>query len=493
MVKRKNSTTLNEKTKKKTKKQDDVNAEITNAIVNNLIELAANDSEKHDAPTNGEKDDTAFDDSDKYDQNSNDESDDDYVFTPNLPNTASIPVVISSCPVSEDPETVLKSVWESVLMMKNTLEKVVETNRALTSDIKDLKKSNMYLKKKVKIQEKMAKVTLNKIVKLKKQHKNRPNPNESNSSETVDEIIRPIIQERDSLKDEVYALKLASGSLENEVLPPRESSVGYSGSRNSESLENRKTTVIPRWRQLFFRRRDEFKREYRNREKAKVYEKYEEIKFLPRKFRPKFARTQEEYDVKESAAFKSLQANKQCCVMDADQAFWNYSAADEEALNLIRDSGVNENEVQFLTQLWKREAAEAEPKAKSLCQKELNYMNNLPYTDHYKGFSAIANNSNPSERNDASYQGTRNYNNRYNTDRSGPFQNNNWQVVAPRGKKWKNTPRNGYKPRSFSQNGQSNTNNGGWKSYGNTDYGWSYPHNYNSGYTQEDTQQNFHY
>ena len=51
------------------------------------MELAANDSEKPDAPNYVEKDDTAFDDGDKHDQNSNDE----YVFTPNLPNTAFIP------------------------------------------------------------------------------------------------------------------------------------------------------------------------------------------------------------------------------------------------------------------------------------------------------------------------------------------------------------------------------------------------------------------
>ena len=74
---------------------------------------------------------------------------------------------------------------------------------------------------------------------------------------------------------------------------------GITSVNSQESLTDTKDRVVPRWRQNFFRRRDEYKREYRNLSKASTYEHYAQIKFLPRKFRPKHARTLDEFKVKE--------------------------------------------------------------------------------------------------------------------------------------------------------------------------------------------------
>ena len=131
-----------------------------------------------------------------------------------------------------------------------------------------------------------------------------------------------------------------------------------------ELLAETKERVVPKWRQIYFKRRDDFKREYRNLSKAKTYEHYANIKFLPRKFRPKHARTLDEYNVKEAAAFKSLDADMQCCHLDAQQAQWNYCCHDLEIKHTINEKGANQTEKDLLLKLWKQEVSDAEPKAK---------------------------------------------------------------------------------------------------------------------------------
>ena len=507
VVKKRKHSTDNDK--KKTKKSKSVKTDMT---TQEAIEKFDESSEENSVTTVNdlidltEDNDNKTEDHDKslVSENHDDDVDSDYVFSPNIPRTASIPVVISS---GDIPETAINELLETMSNIKETMNHVLENNYALSAEIKCLKEENIALGKKMNTQEKLTKVAITQVIKLKRSNKKLLKKNKNSttvSTENFDEVLAPIIKERDSLRDEVCALKLGRETIleSDQTAGASESQSSYSRTLSRETLEDKKIRVIPRCRQLFFRRRDEYKREFRNREKAKIYEKYAEIKYLPRKFRPKFSRTSEEFKVKEEAAFKSLDANRQCCIMDADQAFWNYSAADEEALAMIQESAADDNEAYFLQQLWKKEAADAEPKGKALCQKELNFLNNLPYTDHYRGFLGLPNNSNhrsgsSNTTNVSSGSSRLNHGNSYRNQSSyhngGSIEdsytnNNGWRKVARRGNRWKNpAPKNTNQQYTSTQNVTTDSN-GVWKSYGDSDYRWGLQQNQSS-WTEDNTQQ----
>ena len=454
---------------------------IEEQVVKNLIDFESGEDVKGDDDNvkDSNNDDQAKNDSDDDDLNDSiSTSLDDFCFSPNLPNRASIPVVISS-QNEQIQESSIQKLLETVFNIKDTMDQVLESNKLLTAEVGVLKRSNTFLKKKLKEQQKLTKVTIIQVAKLEKTNKKLLNKKKnSNCVETVDEMLVPIIQERDNLKDELNSLKLANSLNHDSSSFASPTNTTYSTAVYQETLEDKKIRVLPRWRQLYFRRRDEYKREFRNRQKAKIYEEYYNNKFLPRKFRPKFARTQEEYNVKEDAQLKSLDANRKCCIMDADQALSNVKAADKEALDHIQQSAADENEAYYLKEVWTKEVTEAEPKSRLLCQNELNFLQNLPYTDQYKGFSGISkyatqvdNTAVHSDNSYSSYHGQSqtSYNQTYdrNTD------NNTWRTVTPRNKRWRNhrNNRNAQHRWTTPQPHNSNQNSGSvWRSFGDTDY-----------------------
>ena len=413
MVKRKHSKDENKENKKSKSTQEAI-LNFDEVMTKNLIDFSNN-------PTN----DTTNEDDEKDDNFSDISSLDDPFadIPPNLPDTASIPVVLTNEKESTD---YLQEILDAVSDVKAKLNKVLNDNQILSSKLDSVEKTNKTLKKNFKKQEKLTKVAIIQVIKLRRKNKKLLKNSKSPNPETIDSIVVPLIQERDCLKDELNRFKAAEAPIPNNDSPSVIEERRNTHTEDPETMMSKKDRVLPNWRQLFFRRRDEYKREYWNRSKAQIYEKYKNSKYLPRKYRPKFARTLEEYKVKEEAAFKSLDADRQCCILDADQAFWNWSAADEEALNLISENSVNEEEVNLLQTKWKKETSETEPKGRHLCQREIKWMENLPKTDVYKGFEGLQEvynepNSYNYSHNNRNYS-DRNYNNRnYNRN----FPNNN--------------------------------------------------------------------
>ena len=312
-----------------------------------------------------------------------------------------------------------------LLELKDTLDKVVKSNEKLTE-------SNLKLEKKLIKQEKLTNLLGKEVVKLKKKNI---------------KLLKSIPK------------TIPESNITNDL------HVNYN---SRESILDKKLRVLPTWRQLFFRRRDEFKREFRNRSKAEIYEKYRELKYLPKKFRPKFARTQEEFNVKEEAAFTALDTSKRVCVLDADQAKSNYMAIDNEAVKQIRDSGIDAEEKTFLEQLWIKEVTNAEERGKTLCYKEITYMNNLPYNEEYYGYIGCSSDINqqqqPTSNNDRS---TSNRFESTSNQQAAEQTTGEWTTV--------NRHRNNYRKRSTNTIRVNNTNRWG---QGDQDYRWNSGYNY---------------
>ena len=367
MVKRKNSTDAEKKNNKKSKSFFSDNLSTQEAIekfeqkiVNNLIDLSKDDEEKSNPLT-------PEDDSESIG------SDLDDCFTPNLPSAASVPIVITD---NDIPEDSLAIIMESIQELKNNLNDVVKTNNLLSLKMDKVLKCNKILKKKARKQEKLTKVAVIQVVKLKRKNKKL-----LRHKSEVNATINNLVEENNRLKQ---------NKEHPPPLPPPNSLENENTTYVGETLINKKDRVVPKWRQAYFRRRDEFKREHRNRTKAQIYKEYIQSKFLPRKYRPKFARTAEEYRVKEQAALKSLEASMEVCLLDADQAYSNFNAIDDEVWGKIQENAKDEEEVYFLQQQWLKEVSDAEVKGKQLCEKEMNFLKNLPNTDQYKGFEGVS-------------------------------------------------------------------------------------------------------
>ena len=276
------------------------------------------------------------------------------------------------------PSDLLNRVLDSVLVMQDKLDsltsEVKTTNTELlsvqeklgdlTSEVQTLKKTNTKVKTQVKKQayviEKLC-THLNKVNKKKKNH----------SVES---------HHRDP---EVHS---DSGMDLNEVLITPDTLP----TEKRKDAQERKNIVVPTWRKMYFRRRDEYRREYRNAQKAETYKIYETLRFLPRKFRPKHARTAEEFKIKEAAAFKSMDAAREVCLLDSKQSHWNYIAVESEVKQTISARSEDDDEKNSLIMLWENEISAAEPKGKSLCENEINWMRNLPDTDPYLGFFGLS-------------------------------------------------------------------------------------------------------
>ena len=64
---------------------------------------------------------------------------------------------------------------------------------------------------------------------------------------------------------------------------------------------------------------------------------------------------------------------------------------DMEARHSISENSSHQEEKDSLLRLWDKEVNEAEPKARSLCQREINFQQKLPETDPYLGFHGLKN------------------------------------------------------------------------------------------------------
>ena len=137
-------------------KFDESSEENSVTTVNDLIDLTEDNDNK-----------TEDHDKSLVSENHDDDVDSDYVFSPNIPRTASIPVVISS---GDIPETAINELLETMSNIKETMNHVLENNYALSAEIRCLKEENIALGKKMKTQEKLTKVAITQVIKVKKSY-----------------------------------------------------------------------------------------------------------------------------------------------------------------------------------------------------------------------------------------------------------------------------------------------------------------------------------
>ena len=396
------------------------------------------------------------------------------------PSVASIPVFLSDDEVIDPQKGFFIEMMDSMQNLKQMINQLLLSNKKLTH-------SNRKLRKSVAEQKKLTKVAITEVIKLKRrnvkiqkaQKKCPKNVENLDAEDAIDKAIRPIISERDQLKEQLLQLQVTRSNKPN---------------YDWESLLAKKQRVLPNWRQLFFKRRDEYKREFKNRSKAEIYDRYKEMNYLPRKFRPKFARSLEEFKVKEKASFETLEATKRCCVLDADQAKHNYNSIDSQVIRKIQDESYNDEEQRLLINQWRKEVHDAEPKAKEICYREITYLNNLPYTEEYNGFIDV----NREQTDDIQSNNVQTYSNA--TPQNDIPGNDEWTTVTPkpqrtyRGRRYHTAPRRNNDTRFGSNNRNYSRNNSHieprtWESHNRFN---SNEQSYSNSRTSHDQQQYFH-
>ena len=186
------------------------------------------------------------------------------------PSVASIPVFLSDDEVIDPQKGFFIEMMDSMQNLKQMINQLLLSNKKLTH-------SNRKLRKSVAEQKKLTKVAITEVIKLKRrnvkiqkaQKKCPKNVENLDAEDAIDKAIRPIISERDQLKEQLLQLQVTRSNKPN---------------YDWESLLAKKQRVLPNWRQLFFKRRDEYKREFKNRSKAEIYDRYKEMKYLLCKF-----------------------------------------------------------------------------------------------------------------------------------------------------------------------------------------------------------------
>ena len=293
-----------------------------------------------------------------------------------VPNT--IPIYV--------PSEMLNNILDAVLNVKDQLQTLQSSHDTLTSEIKKLKRSNNVLKKQIGTQSTVIDEVKSDLKGLKSKNlkltkliarKHMIKPSDKNDQDRQEKPISNPNQKATNNKVRPMDVNTPANQIPSTA--------------SRESLSELKHRVVPRWRQLYYKRRDEYKRGYRNHCKASTLEHYKNINFLPRKFRPKHARTLEEFKVKEEAAFKALEAEQKVCIIDSKQAEWNFALYDSEAKRTIEQNSSKTEEKDTLLRVWFKEAEGAEPKARAMCQREINFQKRLPETDPYLGFDGLRN------------------------------------------------------------------------------------------------------
>ena len=121
-----------------------------------------------------------------------------------------------------------------------------------------------------------------------------------------------------------------------------------------------------------------------------------------------------------------------------------------------------------MEKLWIKEVTSAEERGKTLCYKEITYMNNLPYNEEYYGYIGCSSDINqqqqPTSNNDRS---TSNRFESTSNQQAAEQTTGEWTTV--------NRHRNNYRKRSTNTIRVNNTNRWG---QGDQDYRWNSGYNY---------------
>ena len=180
---------------------------------------------------------------------------------------------------------------------------------------------------------------------------------------------------------------------------------------NDQNMQTLKDKVVPDWGNRFHRRRKHYKKHHSNKEKAAIINEFvnKDEAFVTRKHRPKFAKTEEEYKIKEQMSLTSMATERDVLRMYAESNKENYEKVDSEVYNIICKHQ-NEAEKDKLLKQWEEEIKRSEEKGRKLNEKSLQFYKSLPEIDPYLGFEGIKKGSS-----DNDYYYNNNYNH-YNSD-----------------------------------------------------------------------------
>ena len=166
------------------------------------------------------------------------------------------------------------------------------------------------------------------------------------------------------------------------AVPPNSSA---SGQRNLEQL---KRNVLPSWGSKFNYRRREYKNFNKNQREAEIYKSFlssAQGQYIPKKYRPKFARDMVDYKLAEADSVQLMHTQCKRWERYAKTSFDKCMDVDNQVYHLIDNHPVSEEKA-ILLKLWDDEVRAAQAKSTAMNDKEIAFLLNLPTSDPYSGF-----------------------------------------------------------------------------------------------------------
>lgn len=144
---------------------------------------------------------------------------------------------------------------------------------------------------------------------------------------------------------------------------------------------------VNNWGKRFHQRRNNYRNCDKNLKHAAIYSEFLEGQkpYIPKKFRPRFARDKFDFNLAERNSIHEMQIQKERYLYFAELADQKFRQIDEQMISEI--NGLNDRVVSDrLKKLWDKEVKIAEEKTDRLNEKELEFLSKLPETDPYDGY-----------------------------------------------------------------------------------------------------------
>ena len=177
-------------------------------------------------------------------------------------------------------------------------------------------------------------------------------------------------------------------TLKDQIQSTQEALLNIDNSQYEED-KKRKFRCIPKWGELHRKRRDSYFKYFSFTQVADIMENYinAENPYIMRAYRPKYSPGEkaERYKLRENHAISSMMVDVNQKRITAREQYDIYSEVDQEITNLL-DRVDDDDDKQFLKDLWAKEIDAAEEKSRSFFnQKKKPWWDSLPTKYPYNG------------------------------------------------------------------------------------------------------------
>lgn len=151
------------------------------------------------------------------------------------------------------------------------------------------------------------------------------------------------------------------------------------------------TIHVPTWKSKFHKRRMCYKQAYYNGVKSKILKKHLDstTPYILKKHRPKMAYNSEDYTDRLEVS-KALQLQESRSLMNSSKKHYSTIAEIDRDINAsINKAPINSQQKEDLRNKWKSEVTTSKPNSEKLVASSITYMENLPNTVPFTGFSEL--------------------------------------------------------------------------------------------------------